>query len=136
MTREQVKEILPLMQAFAEGKTIQVWANGTWQDDEYPFMGVLCYYRIKPEPKSEPKYRPFKTTQEAFKEINEHNHYRWVKSKIRDKMMHIAAIGHNKDGYVEFFCNTGFSGLEHLSSETMFEYFEFIDGSPFGVRCR
>lgn len=38
MTREQVKEILPLMQAFAEGKTIQVWANDTWQDDEYPFI--------------------------------------------------------------------------------------------------
>ena len=132
MTREEAKELLPFIQAFAEGKTIQVLANDTWKDEDYPFMEVLCHYRIKPEP----KYRPFKTTQEAFKEINEHNHYGWVKSKIRDKMMHIAAIGHNKDGYVEFFCNTGFSGLEHLSSETMFEYFEFIDGSPFGVRCR
>ena len=39
MTREQAKELLPIIQAFAEGKTIQVWANDTWQDEEYPSFG-------------------------------------------------------------------------------------------------
>ena len=56
MTREEAKELLPIIQAFAEGKTIQVWANDIWQDEEYPPFGALCQFRIKPEPKC----RPFK----------------------------------------------------------------------------
>ena len=52
MDRERCKELLPVLQAFAEGKTIQCrgmgldWAavstNPTWEADEY---------RIKPEPR-------------------------------------------------------------------------------------
>ena len=29
MTREEAKELLPIIQAFVEGKTIQVWVNDT-----------------------------------------------------------------------------------------------------------
>ena len=41
MEREEAKELLPIIQAFAEGKTIQVWANGTWQDEDYPFFWTI-----------------------------------------------------------------------------------------------
>ena len=32
MTREEVKEMLPIMQAYAEGKTIQFLDGGKWLD--------------------------------------------------------------------------------------------------------
>ena len=31
MTREEAKELLPITQAFVEGKTIQDWINDTWK---------------------------------------------------------------------------------------------------------
>ena len=49
MAREEAKELLPIIQAFVEGKTIQVWVNDTWQDEESPLFGPLCQFRIKPE---------------------------------------------------------------------------------------
>ena len=34
MNRQQAKELLPIIQAFAEGKTIQIKAlDGLWHDD-------------------------------------------------------------------------------------------------------
>ena len=65
MTREQAKELLPIIQAFAEGKHIQ-WRNHckNWIDiDERDGLNTefpLSIYRIKPEP----KYRPFKSQEE------------------------------------------------------------------------
>ena len=32
MTREQAKELLPIIQAFAEGKTVQFLDGGKWAD--------------------------------------------------------------------------------------------------------
>lgn len=69
MTREEIKKILPIikdfykrtakkplsiikiMEAFAEGKTIQFKIdNGEWKDLENPtFFGNARDYRIKPE---------------------------------------------------------------------------------------
>ena len=49
MTREKTKELLPIIQAFAEGKTIQVWVNDTWQDEESPLFWAYAQFRIKPE---------------------------------------------------------------------------------------
>lgn len=51
MTREQAKELLPIIQAFAEGKTIQLKKGDNWVDLHEPnFVGCNeMYYRIKPE---------------------------------------------------------------------------------------
>ena len=57
MTREQAKELMPIIQAFAEGKHIQ-WRNHCkiWIDvDERDGLNTefpLSVYRIKPEPES------------------------------------------------------------------------------------
>ena len=51
MRRNEVKELLPIIQAFAEGKTIQVKAiDGMWYDDEdmLKFDSSPQNYRIKP----------------------------------------------------------------------------------------
>lgn len=49
MTREEAKEVLPIMQAVAEGKTIQYWTNDTWKYKEYTSFGELSQSPIKPE---------------------------------------------------------------------------------------
>lgn len=48
MTRDEAKKFLHLIQAFAEGKTIQVKTFNGWKNIE-PKWDNNCDYRIKPE---------------------------------------------------------------------------------------
>ena len=65
MTREEAKELIPIIQAFADGKTIEFFKQGEWIELNDPdFMWSADKYRIKPEP----KYRPFKTQEECWEE--------------------------------------------------------------------
>ena len=52
MNRERAKELLPIIQAFAEGKTIQYQGNlsDTWSSDVITLFAGNGKYRIKPEP--------------------------------------------------------------------------------------
>lgn len=52
MNREEAKKLLPIIQAFAEGKTVQ-YKNyeGKWEDTPDPEWYSGDKYRIKPEPK-------------------------------------------------------------------------------------
>lgn len=56
MNKDNAKEFLPLVQALAEGKTIQYKHEGydkEWRDYRNPsFHHPASYYRIKPEPRS------------------------------------------------------------------------------------
>lgn len=119
MTREEAKELLPIIQAFVEGKTIQVWANDTWKDEDYPFFGPLCRFRIKPEP----KYRPFKSQEECWNEMLKHQPFGWVRSKLSKILYQIDTI----DDTVYF--NRGFS-----SYPVIFDNCNFVDGTPFGIK--
>ena len=51
MTRERVKELLPVMQAFAEGKEIQyrLGEKKVWEDCSIPNWYDSMEYRIKPD---------------------------------------------------------------------------------------
>jgi hypothetical protein len=52
MTKDSAKEFLPLVQALAGGKTIQVRVVNTWVDgDDFDFGLEPECYRIKPEPR-------------------------------------------------------------------------------------
>jgi len=53
MTPERAKELLPIIQAYAEGKTIQYRANINvgWRDAGGPRLDDDFEYRIKPESK-------------------------------------------------------------------------------------
>lgn len=62
MRRNEAKELLPIIQAFAEGRPIQCklkeCKTANWNDitgDYHAFLPLSLQYRIKPEP----KYRPF-----------------------------------------------------------------------------
>lgn len=97
MTREEAKELLPIMQAYAEGKTIQFLDGGKWADvyqtDFYQSPGK---YRIKPEP----KYRPFRTRRECWDEMLKHQPFGWLKSKENEFCINIGEVSW-KEGYGE-----------------------------------
>lgn len=61
MTRERAKELAPIIQAWADGKAVQFYAEGmgAWQDFDRtdPDWFDSCQYRIKPEPKTRPMTR-------------------------------------------------------------------------------
>ena len=115
MTREEAKELLPIIQAFADGKTIQFRERDI---EEPSFDGCINEYRIKPEP----KYRPFKNQEECWNEMSKHFPFGWIKSNGND-LYSIASI--NCEGI------TTFAYYRFLES---FEKFTFIDGTPFGIK--
>ena len=51
MTRKQAAQLLPVIQAFAEGQTIQYKFTGEWKDIHTPAFEARAEYRIKPEPR-------------------------------------------------------------------------------------
>jgi len=54
MNREQAKELLPIIQAFAEGKDVQFWfAPGRFwcTDKQNPEFDPKDKWRVKPEPR-------------------------------------------------------------------------------------
>lgn len=120
MTREKVRELLPIIQAWTEGETIEYLDNnGRWvEGDNLSFCSGLERYRIKPEP----KYRPFKTREECWKEMLKHQPFGWIKSNGND-LYSIASI--NCEGITTF---AYYRFLESL------EKFTFIDGTPFGIK--
>ena len=79
MTREEAKELLPIIQAFADGNTIQIKKEGDWlevgENTEVYFSESPSDYRIKPES----KYRPFKTQEECWNEMQNHHPFGWIK---------------------------------------------------------
>ena len=122
MTREEAKELLPFIQAFAEGKTLQVWANYTWKDENYPFFGPLSQFRIKPEP----KYRPFKSQEECWNEMMKHQPFGWIRSINNQCLRNIGSINYTTRGI----------GINNsvMYFNTAFNEYKFIDGTPFGIK--
>lgn len=125
MTREEIKERLPIMRAFAEGKTIQVRINNdsSWTDllDDKLEISNLYEYRIKPEP----KYRPFKSQEECWNEMLKHQPLGWLRSKrIKDVYQLITIRNHE----IRIFAD-----LPLYFSRAYREY-EFPDGTPFGIK--
>ena len=123
MTREEAKELLPIIQAFAEGKVIQCKSSITneWRDFNEPaFNGLPDNYRIKPEP----KYRPFKSQEECWNEMHKHSDFGWVAAQDSKVIYHINIVG---DGYIHI---DGSS----VDFSTAYSEYEFLDGTPFGIR--
>lgn len=113
MNRQQAKDLLPIIQAFAEGKTIQsrfINGSNTWWDDNNLSFGDGVEYRIKPEP----KYRPFKNKEECWREMQKHQPFGWVKT------------------------DEGYEQIWHANKgddfNATFKTCTFADGTPFGIK--
>lgn len=129
MNRQQAKELLSIIQAYAEGKSIQYQCSHPtphWEDispsESVNFSSHSSRYRIKPEP----KYRPFANREECWQEMLKHQPFGWVKAyngqfvitEIRDSK---ATIGTGR--------NNNF-----LSYDYIFKEYTFADGTLFGIK--
>ena len=124
MTREEAKELLPIIQAFAEGKKIQFRCKtGEWLNilNKFDFTLSPDDYRIKPEP----KYRPFKSQEECWNEMLKHQPLGWLRSKrIKDIYQLITIRNHE----IRIFADLP------LRFSRAYREYEFLDGTPFGIK--
>lgn len=125
MTREEAKILLPIIQAFADGKTIQIRKHGeeSYYDSTNSKLNFdLGYYsyRVKPEPKC----RPFKNADECWQEMLKHEPFGWLREK-----------GQNVRTQIGFIHTEGIQGTSGGSSnyKAFFDCFRFADGAPFGI---
>lgn len=132
MVKEGLKKILPIMQAFIEGKTIQRYDDkkDDWYDVSPDANIDFCYdYRIKPEL----KYRPFKSQEECWNEMLKHQPFGWLKIKTDGRYRFIGELG----SLSELFTKVVTVTPTHESvpySTTMFGVYTFADGTPFGIK--
>lgn len=124
MTREEAKVLLPIIQAYAEGKEIESRCvkgdTSLWYDDKDPSFDDDFEYRIKPEP----KYRPFKDAEECWQEMLKHQPFGWVKDR-NDSRFVIENV--DSRGFVEVY-DEGTCNFNEV-----FEFCTFVDGTPFGI---
>lgn len=120
MTRKEVKEMLPVFQAYAEGKEIESLVNG-----KYYRVLEICNgmnpkdYRIKPEQ----KYRPFKDAEECWQEMQKRQPFGWVKTKDKGIIRCMSGLN-QKSAFTQVGCKY----------DEAFDKFIFADGFPFGVK--
>ena len=134
MTREEAKELLPIIQAFVAGKQIQYEIEGLtdWVDTDeinLEYEGQKIKHRIKPEP----KYRPFKTQEECWNEMLKHQPFGWLKSKKDGRYRSIGELSWSDELETVYIA---FSTSEALSRcvDYVFDEYTFDDGTPFGIK--
>ena len=124
--KEEVKSVMNIIQAFADGKTIQAidpyddeWCNQTKLNFEALFEGQ---YRIKPEH----TYRQFKDAEECWQEMLNHHPFGWLKG---DKCFYNIVSVSNIDVSM-----ANVSGdIVTLDFSDVMEDNTFADGTPFGI---
>ena len=122
MTREEAKNLLPIIQAYAEGKTIEYSYDGEhWESTNTPSWDCNVMYRIKPEP----KYRPFKTKEECWNEMHHHSYFGLL---IRIDSGAYASIVKATSNAI-LLNNVGLCTFKDAV-----KYYKFIDGTPFGIK--
>ena len=130
MTREEAKELLPIMQAFAEGKTIEYReSGGAWKVARTPTWSSRFFYRIKPEP----RYRPFKTQEECWNEMQKHQPFGWLKSKENGRFRCIGEVSWSDEFETVHIALSTSESLSR-SSDSVFDEYTFADGIPFGTK--
>lgn len=128
MNRQQAKDLLPIIQAFAEGKPIEYRELGYehWGEATTPTFNIASYeYRIKPEP----NYRSFNDTEECWQEMLKHQPFGWIKDKQDGTYVLITSVDDEEDsGGMSINGNMGwnFGGL--------MDNYTFADGTPFGIK--
>ena len=143
MINEQIKQLVDVLQAYVNGKTIQYYDvdysfkiahpgernfNNKWVDvdEDHIFKLDLYEYRIKPEP----KYRPFKDAEECWQEMQKHQPFGWIKDKEDGHYSMVttvdAAAGEDKK-------HINISGDYLCPLDVTMCCYTFADGEPFGI---
>lgn len=122
MNRKEAKILMPVIQAFADGKDVETKTSSGWISIEnMSFAGNPDSYRIKPEP----KYRPFNNAEECWQEMQKHQPFGWVKCKEDGSLGLITLIISEENIFI--------NGIGCNSERTMRGY-TFADGTPFGMK--
>lgn len=128
MDRNQAKELLPIIQAYAEGKSIEFSSitdvSKAWREvTDFPLGMIGSFkFRIKPEP----KYRPFANAEECWTEMLKHQPFGWVKNKKDGYYILITAV--DNGDYMSLSGNSGWSFYSLMKDYT------FADDTPFGIK--
>lgn len=126
MTREEAKELLPIIQAFSEGKEIEGIYKGIkspWFKVEDIVFDGGTIFRIKPEP----KYRPFKNEEECWQEMQKHQPFGWLKLKGEDTAYGMLTLIKDKGAAV------GINDTPFYYRYIFYNY-TFADRQPFGIK--
>lgn len=124
MTREEAKVLLPIIQAYAEGKEIEIFDKTAkmWKTAMLPHFDCdPNIYRIKPGV----KYRPFKDEEECWAEMQKHQPFGWIKSKEDGSLSLITLIISEEN--IDINCIGGFT------LDKIMKIFTFADGTVFGI---
>ena len=141
MKKNELLELLPILQAYVEGKELQrrehnhpAWQQsdhtrsynppGPWVDympgDEIDLNPWMYEYRVKPDP------RPFKDMEECWKEMQKHHPLGWLKDLRNDSIINIIQVDNNGVSYIND---------DYITENypMMLKSFKFTDGKPFGI---
>ena len=150
MKKEKIKQLVDVMQAYVNGKTIQYYKvdlsfkiehpgepnfNNKWVDvdEEHLFRPDLYDYRIKPEPQN----RSFKNAEECWQEMLKHQPFGWVKTIANIPELHnMSAIFPSAEFPVLLGIDLeeGEAREYSLKLSEMYDLYTFADGAPFGVK--
>ena len=132
LTREEAKEMLPIIQAWADGQTVD-WYDPAigWRLSGFTldFDKKPNFYRIKPEP----RYRPFKTREECWEEMHKHPDFGWVKVNVNVTCEYEQIVRICDYRKTELTFNIANSDDDY-TSEMMLNSYTFTDGTPFGIK--
>ena len=128
MTREEAKELLPIIQAWTEGKEIQYRNHyGEWinikGNEGLSFVNSSSNYRIKPKS----KYRPFKNQEECWNEMLKHQPFGSLKSKDDEYFCLIGSVNNDT-------ITLAIEPNTYYAYPYIFEHYVFSDGTPFGIK--
>ena len=122
----KVSEQIAIMKAFEDGKTIEQkrFDKTEWEsivyDENFQFDFSEYEYRIA----TEPKYRPYKSVEEAFQAAKKHGFFVKCKNKESLCTIHDFGVGICGDLYIN-----GYDALKFLN-----DFVWLDDGSPCGVK--
>ena len=125
MEKEQAKELLPFIKAYAEGEQLQFKnSEGNWIDFYYNVnFDNLNSKEVRL--KSSVIYRPFNTLNECWKEMKRHHPFGWIKCNTFINILNIFADG---------ICVADDSSSRFYNYDKAFENFKFVDNTPFGIK--
>ncbi|MCF2590028.1 hypothetical protein JQM97_03520 [Prevotella hominis] len=132
MTREEAKQLLPIIQVFAEGEiiecrtkpgTISAGIPNKWTEiKEIGFWNGI-EYRIK----LKPNYRPFANAEECWNEMQKHQPFGWLKGgKCFYNIVSVSNIDVSMANVSGDIVTLDF--IDVMEDKT------FADGTPFGVK--
>lgn len=128
MIREETKKAIEIMQAYVDGKEIQIKVHNSYYDIEptWDWDDDVELYRIK----SEPKLRPYKNQEEFLKAMREHdgwllhidNGFATVPVYVDNLGIDLIGGGTHEDDY----------GYERIQFNELLKLFTWVDGTPCG----